>query len=763
MKLGGRSVWQVLGFYLAGAWVLLQVIDVLADNTGLPPRVFTLALAILAVGFPIALITAVVQRSERDSGDADKAAKVGDRGSGGSARAVFTWKNLALGALLASALWGVVAIVLMARSGDASAKLEERARLENQIQSLVDQRMWDSAWVVAREAGVEIQGYHSDSVVASMVSSFSRVTQVRTDPPGAAVYVNSYAADGQWDLIGTTPLDSARIPRGVTRLRLELDGYTPLEFGTFLWVRSDSTYRLVPEPADSADMVWVPGGDDPILSPGLEHVEPPALGGFWIDRLEVTNREFKRFVETGGYDDPAVWTEPFEKDGRTLAFDEAIALFTDRTGRRGPATWEAGDYPDGEGEYPVTGLSWYEAAAYANWAGKRLPTVFHWNRAAGTLLSSHVVPHSNFSGDGPSPAGEYDGVGPYGTLDMGGNAREWCWNEGIGGRFILGGGWNDATYMFNDAFEQPAWDRSVTNGLRLAVYGEEDFRVAGIPIIQPLRDFLSEEPVSDETYRVFLGMYAYDPAPLNATIEARDTTPEDWVRERISFDAAYGGERMLAHLFIPKNARPPYQAVVYYPGSNAIYQDSHTWWVGGFLVKDGRAVIVPVFDGIYERRDDLDTDMPNETVAYRDRVIRWYQDLARSIDYLESREDIDAEKLAYFGHSWGGRMGVLMTTVEPRFDAAVFYVAGLKFQRALPEADPFNFVTRLTIPVLMLNGRHDMFFPLETSQKPMFQLLGTPDEHKRHVVAEGGHDVPRALLIRETLDWLDRYLGPVER
>ena len=133
------------------------------------------------------------------------------------------------------------------------------------------------------------------------------------------------------------------------------------------------------------------------------------------------------------------------------------------------------------------------------------------------------------------------------------------------------------------------------------------------------------------------------------------------------------------------------------------------------------------------------------------------------MDYLETRDEVDTERLAYFGISWGGRMGVLMTAVEPRFDAAVFYVAGLKFQRPLPEADPFNYVTRLEIPALMLNGRHDMFFPLETSQKPMYQLLGTPDEDKRHVVADGGHDVPRPLLIRETLEWLDRYLGPVQR
>ena len=760
MKLSGRSVWQVLGLYLAGGWVLLQVVDVLVDNVGLPPRVFTLALVLLAVGFPIALITAVVQGSARASDGFSESADRGASGSGGTARSLFTWKNVAIGALMASALWGVVAIGWMIRSGGAADRLEERTRLADELENLAELRLWDSAWAVARGAGPE---FWDDSTQGTLVGSFSRVTPLRTDPPGATVYTNTYAADGEWDLVGTTPMDSARLPRGVTRLRLELEGHTPLELGTFGWLPLDSALRLVPAEADSADMVWVPGGEHTIGSPGLEHVEPASIGGFWIDRLEVTNREFKRFVDAGGYENPAFWTEPLSRDGQALTFLEAIPLFTDRTGRQGPATWEAGDYPDGEDEYPVTGLSWYEANAYATWVGKRLPTVYHWNRAAGTYLSSHVVPHSNFSGEGPSRGGEYDGIGPYGTLDMGGNAREWCWNEGSGGRFILGGGWNDAPYMFNDGYEQRAWDRSVTNGLRLAVYDEEDLRAAGMPIERPLRDFLAEEPVSDEAYRVFLGMYAYDPAPLNAVVEVRDTTPDDWTRELISFDAAYGEERGLAHLFLPNNAKPPFQAVVFFPGSNAIWSDELERWSAEFLVKDGRVVIVPVYKGVYERRDDLDTDMPNESVAYRDRVIQWYRDMGRAIDYLESREDIDAGRLAYFGHSWGGRMGVLMTAVEPRFDAAVFYVAGLKFQRALPEADPFNHVTRLEIPVLMLNGRYDMFFPLDTSQRPMYQLLGTPEEHKRHVVADGGHDVPRPLLIRETLDWLDKYLGPVER
>ena len=102
-----------------------------------------------------------------------------------------------------------------------------------------------------------------------------------------------------------------------------------------------------------------------------------------------------------------------------------------------------------------------------------------------------------------------------------------------------------------------------------------------------------------------------------------------------------------------------------------------------------------------------------------------------------------------------------MLAIEPRFETAILYIAGLKFQRAQPEADRFNFVPHITMPVLMLNGSLDHYFPLETSQKPMFRLLGMPPEHKRHVVEDGGHFVPRARLITEVLDWLDRYLGPV--
>ena len=82
-------------------------------------------------------------------------------------------------------------------------------------------------------------------------------------------------------------------------------------------------------------------------------------------------------------------------------------------------------------------------------------------------------------------------------------------------------------------------------------------------------------------------------------------------------------------------------------------------------------------------------------------------------------------------------------------------------QHPSPEADPFNFLPRITMPVLLLDAKHDNYFPVESSQKPFFRLLGTPAGHKRYVLYEGGHILPRTQLIAESLAWLDKYLGAV--
>ena len=139
------------------------------------------------------------------------------------------------------------------------------------------------------------------------------------------------------------------------------------------------------------------------------------------------------------------------------------------------------------------------------------------------------------------------------------------------------------------------------------------------------------------------------------------------------------------------------------------------------------------------------------------------QDLGRTIDYLETREDIDIDRLAYMGLSAGAIDGPLFTAVEQRLKASVLIWGGLPRSKRTPEVDPINFAPRATIPVLMINGRYDFLIPLETSQKPLFRLLGAAEKDKRHAIFDSGHITPMNDVIKETLNWLDRYLGPVQK
>ena len=139
------------------------------------------------------------------------------------------------------------------------------------------------------------------------------------------------------------------------------------------------------------------------------------------------------------------------------------------------------------------------------------------------------------------------------------------------------------------------------------------------------------------------------------------------------------------------------------------------------------------------------------------------KDMRRSIDYLEEkRSEIDIEKLAFLGVSWGAAEGPHLIAVEPRFKTAVL-ILGCSTPKRPAEIDPWNFASRIKIPVLMLNGKSDFFCLFETAQKPLFDLLGTPEADKLHICYEGGHDIlNRRDVYRDMMYWLDRYLGPIK-
>jgi dienelactone hydrolase len=441
-----------------------------------------------------------------------------------------------------------------------------------------------------------------------------------------------------------------------------------------------------------------------------------------------------------------------------------MTLFVDQAGQPGPATWEVGTYPAGRDDFPIGGISWFEAAAYAEFAGLSLPTVHHWYRAAGVDAGPYILPLANFDREGTLPVGRSGAMSPFGAFDMAGNVREWTWNEsGDGRRYTVGGGSGEPPYMFGDPEPRSPFDRSPTTGVRGVKYSAAGAGERSLaPLIRHTRDYRAAKPAPDDAFNHYVRMQQYDPAPLDARVERTTDSPEGWRVERVSFAAAYPNDRVVAYLWIPRHVKPPYQTVLFFPGAESLVKSGSEQLEQprrlDFLVRSGRAVVHPVYFGMYERfrprsRGDIER---------RDTWLRWSQDVRRTLDYLATRPDLDPGRLACFGTSLGASFGAVPLAVDKRFTLALLVGGGFTSSSQQEEVSAVNYVSRVTVPTLLLCGRHDFFFPYETSQKPFFDLLGTPAEHKRHVTVEAGHSVPRHEYFREVLGWLDRYFGPAE-
>jgi len=144
--------------------------------------------------------------------------------------------------------------------------------------------------------------------------------------------------------------------------------------------------------------------------------------------------------------------------------------------------------------------------------------------------------------------------------------------------------------------------------------------------------------------------------------------------------------------------------------------------------------------------------------SFRLRQRHWRAELGRTIDYLETRDDVDARRLGWFGVSMGADTMVPLLAVEKRIGAAVLYSGGAAPGRLPASERPYNYFPRVTQPVLMLNGRWDIDRPPGAQQR-MLELLGTPADRKRQVLFEAGHgNLPRFQVEKETLEWFDLHL-----
>jgi dienelactone hydrolase len=490
----------------------------------------------------------------------------------------------------------------------------------------------------------------------------------------------------------------------------------------------------------------------------------------------VTNEAFQEFVAAGGYRRPELWTVPFVEDGKTLSFEEAMAKLVDTTGRNGPAGWVLGDPPAGEGRHPVTGVSWYEAVAYAEFRGKSLPSLYHWAAAAlpGNEIVEPLIPalteQSNLAGRSIAAVGSHPGISISGASDMAGNVAEWTWNARDEHRYLLGASWSDPAYFFSAASSASPWRRRATTGFRLAVIPAEVQREELLaPSASPVVDFASLVPHSDGAFEMMREFARYEKTPLDARVESTREAATGGRLERVSFRAAYGDERVIAYVMPPEGVEPPFQPVIWFSGANALFMRDSEKFVDqslgllNFVAKSGRMVVLPIWAGTFERNTDgLTQRRFSSESSRREMLLQWHKDLGRTLDYLESRGDVQHDRAAYVGLSLGSVIGPRLAAFEPRIASLILWSGGFggnAGERAA--ADQVTFAERTRIPVLMLNGRYDFVFPLETHQVTFYEALGTPAPDKRHVIYDAGHFAfPLGEAIRENLAWLDRTLGP---
>ena len=230
----------------------------------------------------------------------------------------------------------------------------------------------------------------------------------------------------------------------------------------------------------------------------------------------------------------------------------------------------------------------------------------------------------------------------------------------------------------------------------------------------------------------------------------------------------YGGERLPVHLYLPKNVKPPYQPVLFFPGALAIgaanSADLQLNVFGiDFIMMSGRGRIAS--------RVHLRTERPARHVklAPADASLHHLGAAARERRQTDRRLSRNAPgprccRMAYFGLSWGAQLGPITIALDPRLKAGVLLMGGLKSGNSAPEVGAF-FLAPCERLVSWRTGIRTSSFPFRPYRGPRSRSWGPRSADKEHVLYPGGHEIfvtQHSQIVHEVIGWLDRYVGRVQ-
>ncbi|HKF41673.1 MAG TPA: bifunctional serine/threonine-protein kinase/formylglycine-generating enzyme family protein [Thermoanaerobaculia bacterium] len=359
-------------------------------------------------------------------------------------------------------LGGAAILILLAAAGLFLRRTRETARFRAMtagLESAAAAGRLDEVFALLQEKGLEL----GDPRLAALAGKVGGTLSLATDPAGAAVSVTRAQPVAGFDsrrpvAIGRAPV-TARLVGGEYLVRLEAGGMNPVAFLQSVEAGKELriTRKLIPTTLATEGMEFVEEGKSAVSPDGA------AVPAFLIDKNEVPSSQFLKFIAAGGYRDQTFWPETLIVNGKPAPWSAAVKTFVDRTGLPGPRSWSGGTFPEGKGDHPVVGVSWYEVTAYGRWLGKELPTREQWWRAAigetrwafpwGNDVKT-AESRANFGLVGTRPVGSYPlGVSPFGCFDMAGNVREWLREPASDPslRSVVGGSWEDPAYMFESS------------------------------------------------------------------------------------------------------------------------------------------------------------------------------------------------------------------------------------------------------------------------------------------------------------------------
>jgi formylglycine-generating enzyme required for sulfatase activity/DNA-binding winged helix-turn-helix (wHTH) protein/dienelactone hydrolase len=692
----------------------------------------------------------------------------------------------------------VVALLITYIAQTRSHERAQQALLLTQISDLVGKDQYGAAFELARPLSRDAN-VRADPTFAALWRQIVVPMKPIVAQDGASVSFKAYDdPSGEWIDAGTTPIKEwVEAPRGALRLKVAKPGFRAAEFVVAVPGPSVQTQQPRPFPFDRPsvplelvaegklpdDMVYVPRTNVPVYLSGwstsLLGSDQHDVPAFAIARTEVTNREFKEFIDAGGYENEQYWQDlKFRYRAQDLSWAQARKLLVDSTGRPGPAGWQVSTYPRGQDDWPVVGVSWYEAVAYARFRKQMLPTIHHWMRAAFTPYdpmfptAAAITKQSRFFADAPESARSEHGLGPWGTYHMAGNAREWIWNFADGDAVALGSGWPEYASNFARVYTADPMARLPDHGLRLMqLLNDVPLDAALLEPIKLVRDtpFANRAPVSDDAFEAMRFQFTTPRvAPASVATNRIDESPL-WTIDEVTLTFA-AQEPTTLFIVRPKTPKGRLQPIVYSGVGDCCYtkrpnRDAlEQLQIAGFVVNSGRALVMPIWAGGYERYSPESRVTAEAMDRERRLSLQWQHDLSTTLDYLETQPDLDAQKIGYFGVSRGASFaGVINIALEPRIHAAVLASGGIWIHSPLhPMIDLINYAPRITVPVLMLSGRYDHIYPYEQSQKRTFELLGTPADKKKQIEYDTGHfTLPPNRVAADVTDWFDRYLGRV--